>query len=144
MRRFYEARTGITSGDAVFRELLLPKDEPVVEALKYFSRPSWALCSFRVGRVPEDQAELELCEDAMTMMTVLGSSTSSRVHRYDRVVIVQQGEQDSLESTIKFFSRWIPRLLEESRLFTTRLTQSQESLTDEGVTSCLGAAEPVE
>ncbi|NLE59935.1 MAG: hypothetical protein GX616_16405 [Planctomycetes bacterium] len=142
--KFYEAWIPPEKDDGVFRELLLTETEDDSRHIKCFRPPQWALCAIRIGRIPATMSDAQKDDDAAILMTVLRSTNAGEPHRYDRVIIVQNGENDSVEETIGFLRKWAARMMQERRVFLARLPDKSTTCSEAELEQAVGAASLVE
>ncbi len=143
MKKFYEAPVGNSECDSIYRELILTDSEATSREVKCLRHPSWALCSFSLTTVPDDEAALQADEAASFMMLLLKSSRLDKPHRYDRVICLRNPQAEDTQRVIEFFRKWIPRLTRECRLFTAVLPTTGDRLSLDVVERAMGAARPV-
>ena len=123
-----------------YREMLLTDSEETSNAIRQFRPFSWALWATRLAAVPSTQEQA--AQQASTSELLLMCTPSARgLHRYDRVVIVQRGEDDCIGALVEFFRRCLPQIINEKRLFLARVP---EDLGEEGVERAIGAARAIE
>jgi hypothetical protein len=146
--KFYDAGSEHDTNHDIYRELILTDREPTTEHVKSLRPSSWAVCTFRAARHITDEAALQGCEFATTLVRILGpQSESGRSRRYDRVIILKTDARDDIAHTLAFFAKWLPDLVAQRRVFIADASSATEqtaslSKQEAAIFQAIGIAEP--
>ncbi len=126
MRRFYEGCEVNRASGQPQPILVLTRTDRGCEYVGTQRPPFWAVCCCRFAAVPADSVSLRADDDAVALAMATGESHRDRPLRYGRVVILREGPDDEIGQAVGFFRTWLPRVLDEKRLFVSMLNRSAD------------------
>lgn len=137
MSVFYDSMIQPDRSANVFREVIAVCTQELLENVKFFRSPSWAIFPFFLeeGRPPSD-------EDIQALLMVLEAGDEKGSYRYDRIIILDP-DPAKAQRIRSMIEDHLPRLVDERRVFWACVLPSGPDQTESELHRAIGAAIPL-
>ncbi len=126
---FHECGRQPNTDDRLYRELVLTDSDAMTSSVVYCRHSDYQAvteCRLPASAVLAD-GECGGNTQAKKLLMATGSSAQEDApHRYDRIIILQNGPADDIRGVIRCLANRRPRLLREGRVFVVHLPDGAE------------------